>query len=175
MLHYRYIINRLLYLIPVLILMSIIVFASLHLMPGDAADLMLGQQATPEEKATLYRKLGLDRPLVYQYLSWAGDVIRGDFGNSLVTNQPVLSTILERLPASMLLGSVGALISVTIGLLMGIIASVNRGSLKDLLVLVSALLGVSVPIFWLGVFLIMVFSLRLSLFPRSLSEYLSAP
>src|SRR4030042_6293202 len=99
MLNYRYIVNRLFYLIPVLFMMSIIVFASLHLMPGDAADLMLGQQATTEEKANLYKKLGLDRPLLYQYSSWAGGVIRGDFGNSLVTNQPVLSTILDRLPA----------------------------------------------------------------------------
>ena len=165
MLQYRYVINRLFYLIPVLIIMSIIVFASLHLMPGDAADLMLGQQATAEEKATLYKKLGLDRPLIYQYLSWAADVIRGDFGNSLVTNQSVLATILERLPASMLLGSAAGLISITIGLLMGIIAAVNRGTLKDLVVLISALMGVSVPIFWLGVFLIMIFSLRLSIFP----------
>ncbi len=165
MLNYRYLIHRLFYLIPVLFMMSIIVFASLHLMPGDAADLMLGQQATAQEKINLYRKLGLDRPLVYQYLNWAGGVLKGDFGNSLVTSQPVLPTILERLPASMLLGSAAALLSMIIGVAVGILAAVNRGSLKDLFALILALLGVSVPIFWLGVLLIMIFSLRLNLFP----------
>jgi peptide/nickel transport system permease protein len=160
-----YILRRLAYLIPVLFFMSIIIFSFLHLIPGDPVDFMLGETATGEQRVTLRAELGLDRPVLFQYLSWIKKLLEGDLGKSIITGQPVLTTILERLPASILLATTAALLSSFIALFLGIIAGTNRGSFKDITVLVLALLWVSIPIFWLGILMILAFSIHLQIFP----------
>ena len=92
----RYILNRLIYLLPVLVFMSIVVFLFIHLIPGDPVDYMLGIDATPEARQALRTELGLDRNIVVQYISWARKIVRGDLGTSIVTNRPVLQSILEK-------------------------------------------------------------------------------
>jgi peptide/nickel transport system permease protein len=161
----RYILHRVIYLLPVLFFMSIIIFSFLHLIPGDPVDFMLGETGTGEQRVTLRSELGLDRPILVQYLTWAEKMLKGDLGTSIITRQPVLSTILEKLPASLLLASTSACLSFLMALLLGTIAGANRGSFKDLSVLVVALLWVSVPIFWLGILLILAFSIYFPLFP----------
>jgi peptide/nickel transport system permease protein len=145
--------------------MSIIVFSFVHLIPGDPMDFMLGETATGEQRANLYLEMGLDRPILFQYLVWAGKVLKGDLGKSIITRQPVLSTIFEKLPASILLASTAALVSFCIAIFLGTIASTNRDSFKDLFVLILGLLGISIPVFWLAIILILIFSLYIPLFP----------
>ena len=161
----RYILHRLISLLPVLFFMSIITFSFLHLLPGDPVDLMLGETATGEQRATLFVELGLDRPLYIQYLSWIGNILRGDLGNSVITRKPVLDTILEKLPASLLLASTASFLALLAALVLGTLAAAHRGMLKDLSVLVLSLLGVSIPIFWLGIILVLFFSIQIPLFP----------
>lgn len=161
----RYILNRIAYLIPVLLFMSIIVFFLLHLIPGDPVDFILGMDAPEDVKVALRTELGLDRNLVIQYLIWIGKVIRGDLGLSVITQQPVLKTIIEKLPATAILAVSATSISFTIALFLGTVAGANRGSLKDMMVLIVALLWVSIPTFWLGIMLIIVFSIHIPIFP----------
>src|SRR5919202_5014865 len=98
---FRFVMRRLVLSIPILLLVSIMVFGLIHLIPGDPATVILGQEAKPEAKAALRHELGLDRPLVTQYLSWLGHVVRGDLGRSLVDRTPVIATIRQRLPATL--------------------------------------------------------------------------
>ena len=112
----RYIINRIIYLIPVLFFMSVIVFLFIHLIPGDPVDYILGLDSTPEAREALREELGLDRNILVQYVSWAGKIIVGDFGNSVVSNRPVLESILEKLPATILLTLAATLISLVIAI-----------------------------------------------------------
>ena len=161
----RYIINRIFYLIPVLLFMSVIVFLFIHLIPGDPVDYMLGLDASSEAKAALRAELGLDQNLVVQYIAWASKLMVGDFGNSVVSNIPVLEAILDKLPATMLLAFAATLISLVFGISTGVFAAINRGTWKDMSVLLLSLLWVSIPAFWLGIMLILVFSLKLPLFP----------
>jgi ABC-type dipeptide/oligopeptide/nickel transport system permease component len=153
------------YLIPVLFFVSVVVFSFMHLIPGDPVDYMLGFESTPETRAALRSELGLDKNIVIQYLSWSGKLLKGDFSKSVVSRKPVLSTILEKLPASILLSIAATLISVWIALFAGTIAGSRRGSPIDFLVLILALLWVSIPSFWLGILLIMIFSLVFPIFP----------
>jgi len=161
----RYILHRLISLLPILFIMSIITFSFLHLIPGDPVDFMLGETATGEQRASLFAELGLDRPLYIQYLSWIGNILQGDLGNSVITRRPVLATILEKLPASVLLASSSSFLALLIALVLGTFAGAHRGTLKDIFVLILALLGVSIPIFWLGIILVLFFSIQFPLFP----------
>ncbi len=161
----RYIGNRLIYLIPIVFFMSVIVFSFMHLIPGDPVDYMLGFEAGPEAKAALRKELGLDRSILVQYLRWAGKLLQGDFGESVVSRKAVLSTILEKFPATLLLSFAATFISLLIALIAGTIASARRGSLIDLFVLILALLWVSIPSFWLGIMLIIFFALHFPIFP----------
>lgn len=161
----RYILHRLISLLPVLFVMSIITFSFLHLLPGDPVDLMLGETATGEQRHTLFAELGLDRPLYIQYLTWMKNILTGNFGNSVITHKPVLDTILEKLPASLLLASTASFLALLMALVLGTFAAAHRGTLRDIVVLIVSLLGVSVPIFWLGIILVLFFSVQLPLFP----------
>jgi ABC-type dipeptide/oligopeptide/nickel transport system permease component len=121
--------------------------------------------AAEDSKAALRNELGLDRNLVIQYLIWISKVIRGDLGRSVISQQPVLETILEKLPATAILAVAATTISFTIALFLGTVAGASRGSFKDMMVLIVALLWVSIPTFWLGIMLIIVFSIHIPVFP----------
>lgn len=159
--------RRLLATIPLLFFVSLVVFSLIHALPGDPAVLFLGEEADAETLARFRTRLGLDRPLVVQYGSWIIKALQGDLGRSLRTNQPVTEAILQRLPVTLeLLGS-SLLVSLTIALPLGIVSAVKRNSGVDLLGTLFALVGFSLPNFWLGIILIYVFALLLRWLPAS--------
>jgi len=159
--------RRLLATIPLLFLVSLVVFALVHALPGDPAVLFLGEEAEPETLARFRVRLGLDRPLVAQYAAWLGRALRGDLGRSLRTNQPVAEAILERLPVTLELLVAALSVSLAIAIPMGIVSAVKRNSGVDLVSTVFALVGFAMPGFWLGIILIYVFALLLRWLPPS--------
>lgn len=160
-----YTIKRLGYIVLTLILVSLIIFAATHLLPGSAANLILGTQATEEKIENTKRRLGLDRPLHIQYIDWFEDVVTGDWGNSLVMSRPILPIIKVRLRNSAML-AVFALISVIlIGIPLGVLSAIKNGSRFDALILTGAYMGISLPEFVTGTLLILIFSGLLSLLP----------
>ncbi len=159
--------RRLLATIPLLFLVSLVVFALVHALPGDPAVLFLGEEADPETLARFRVRLGLDRPLVAQYAAWLGRALRGDLGRSLRTNQPVAEAILERLPVTLELLVAALSVSLAIAIPMGIVSAVKRNSGVDLVTTVFALVGFAMPGFWLGIILIYVFALLLRWLPPS--------
>src|SRR5687768_9566278 len=144
----RFIGRRLVTMIPVLLFVSIAVFLMVHLTPGDPVKLMLGEDAGPEAVAALRRDLGLDRSLPVQYTQWLADVLTGDLGRSIRTNQPVLEAILTRLPVTLELAFLSMLFALTVGLPTGIIAAIKRNSLVDTASTTVALTGISLPSFF---------------------------
>ena len=160
-----YVLKRLVAMVPVLLLVSIVIFSLLHLTPGDPVVVMLGEEATPESRDALRRELGLDRPLPIQYGVWLGRVLQGDLGRSIRTHQPVSEAILQRLPVTLELSLLAMVVSLAIALPAGIVAAVRRNSNADLLSTVFSLLGVSMPNFLLAVLLIYVLSLQLRWLP----------
>jgi len=162
----RYISKRLIAMIPVLFLVSVIVFTLIRLIPGDPAIAMLGEEATPQMIASLRAEFGLDQPIPVQYAIWLGRVLRGDLGNSTRAHQPVTQAITERLPATIELTLLSLLISLTIAIPIGIISATQRNSKMDLLSTTLALMGVSMPNFFLALLLSFVFSLNLRLLPN---------
>lgn len=137
----------------------------LHLIPGDPVSIMLGDYATPEAKEALRTELGLDQPLSVQYVRWLGDALQGDLGRSLRTNQPVLEAVTERLPVTIELSLLALVAAMIIGLPAGILAAVRRNSSLDIASTSLALLGISIPNFFLGIMLILIFSLWLRWLP----------
>ena len=154
-----YIARRLLLLVPVLLGVSIVVFMVLHLSPGDPAEIMLGSQATQEDLARLRRELGLTEPLHVQYFRWMSHVLRGDLGRSLWMKRPVLDEVLHRFQATLVLTGSGLLLSTLGGIALGVASAVRPHSLLDRLSAVTSLFGASMPVFWLGIVLMVVFSL----------------
>jgi peptide/nickel transport system permease protein len=159
--------RRLLATIPLLFLVSLVVFSFVHVLPGDPAVLFLGEEATPETLAQFRTRLGFDRPLTAQYAEWLGRALRGNLGRSLRTNQPVAEAILQRLPVTLELLAAALLISLAIAIPMGIVSAVRRNSGVDLVSTLFALVGFSMPNFWLGLILIYVFALLLRWLPPS--------
>jgi peptide/nickel transport system permease protein len=162
-----YLIRRLLGLIPVLLVISVVTFLTIALVPGDAASVILGPTATPERAAQVRKRFGLDQPLPVRYAKWMGQVLRGDLGNSILNRQsvtsllgPALRVTLEQIVLAMLLAS-------TIALVVGVAAAALRGTWIDSALMGFALIGTSVPTFWLGLVLIYVFSVRWKLLPPS--------
>ncbi len=162
-----YIARRLLLLVPVLLGVSIVVFMVLHLSPGDPAEIMLGSQATLEDLARLRRELGLTEPLHVQYVRWMSHVLRGDLGRSLWMKRPVLDEVLHRFQATLVLTGSGLLLSTLGGIALGVASAVRPHSLLDRLSAVTSLFGASMPVFWLGIVLMVVFSLWLGWLPAS--------
>ena len=162
-----YALRRLLLAIPVLFGVSVLVFAVLHLAPGDPAAIMLGAQATKEDVERLRRDLGLDEPLVVQYLNWIGQVARGDLGRSIPLGRAVLPEVLLRFKATLLLTAGALAIAVFLGLIAGIVSAVKQYSWLDRMSMGVAVTGVSLPVFWTGIMLIIVFALQLRWFPSS--------
>jgi ABC-type dipeptide/oligopeptide/nickel transport system permease component len=161
----KYILNRIIYLLPVLFIMSVVVFSFIHLIPGDPVDAILGLNASEEARAEVRKSLGLDRNIVVQYLSWIGGVVSGDFGESVTTGEPVLKLILEKLPATLLLALASILVSVFIAIFAGTIAAERKGTWTDMGILILALAGISVPVFWIGILAVLVFSVAWPIFP----------
>lgn len=162
----RFIGQRLVATIVVLFGVSILVFLILYLMPGDPAQTILfGSNATPEQVATLRHQLGLDRPLVVQYVDYLGKLIRGDLGVSFITKRTVSSEIIGQFPATLRLAAAGMLVALAVGLPTGILAAVRRGTWIDVVASGISVLGVAVPNFWLAVLMTLLFSVKLNWFP----------
>lgn len=167
---WRYIAGRLLSLVPVVLLVSVAAFAFIRLLPGDPVVAMLGTsgQGLDERTYALARHdLGLDRPLPVQYARWLGELLRGDFGRSAVTHQPIVEALGDRFPVTLQLAVSSFIISLIIAVPTGVVSAYKRGSLLDRLMSVLALGGVAMPSFWLGILLIIVFAVELSLLPPS--------
>ena len=161
----RYALQRGLTAIPVLLGVSVLVFGFIHLIPGDPAVTMLGERATPEKGAKIRARLGLDRPLWEQYVRYVGRVIRGDLGVSIVRGDPVLTDLLRRFPATVELATAAIVVAVGLGIPIGVASAVWRNSVVDSLARLGALIGVSMPIFWLGVMLAWFFGVTLRVLP----------
>ncbi len=159
-------INRFLQLIPVLFGVSVIVFLMITLTPGDPVEIMLaGQNATPEQEAALRQDMGLDRPLIERFVVFLGNAAQGDFGLSFFHRRPVMDVIAERLPATIELTLVALVIALATAIPLGVLAAVKKNTILDRLSTVGSLLGVSVPGFWFGILLLMLFAVNLHLLP----------
>jgi len=173
----RFILRRLLSAVPVLALVSLIAFGVIWLVPGDPAAVFLDASATPEQLARIRHQLGLDQPFYLQMLAWYGRILHGDLGQSILLNRGVGPAILERLPVTLSLTGLALVFAVLLGVLAGLLAAMRHRSWADQSLMVLALLGLSVPDFWLGLVLIFVFAVGLGWFPASgyvpLSESLS--
>lgn len=157
--------RRLLLSIPVLIGITLIVFSMMHLASGDPAEAMLGPLRTPETLAKVRQELGLDRPLYVQYLTWTARAATGDLGNSIRLNRPVLPEVLMRFGQSAILACAAFAIAVSLGLAAGVISATQRGGMIDKTVTVTTVIGVSMPPFYLGMLLIVLFSVKLAWLP----------
>jgi peptide/nickel transport system permease protein len=162
-----YLVRRLLGLIPVLLLISIVTFLTTALVPGDAASVLLGPTATPERTAEVRKRFGLDQPLPVRYIKWMGQVVRGDLGNSILNRQPVTSLVGNALRVTLQELVMAMLLAIAIALPIGIAAAMLRGTWIDQMLMGFALLGASVPTFWLGLILIYVFAVRFQILPPS--------
>lgn len=163
----KYILQRILMVLPVLLGVSIMVFLVMHLFTADPAATMLGQHATTEQVESLRQSLGLNDPLYVQYGRFLGDLLQGDLGRSLMTKTPVVQELLVRFPATFELAFASVIIASIVGVSVGIIAAVKQNSFFDYLTMGGALIGVSMPIFWLGLILILIFSVTLNILPVS--------
>jgi peptide/nickel transport system permease protein len=162
-----YILRRILILIPTLLGVSVIVFLMLHITPGDPAELLLGERATPEALHQMREHLGLNRPLIEQYGMFMQRLMRGDLGETIWTRQKVWIEVKQRFPATMELSVVALLISCTLGITLGIVSATKQYSIFDYASMLGALAGVSMPIFWLGLVFMLIFSLNLGWLPMS--------
>lgn len=161
----RYIIRRLLAVIPTLLGATIIVFLFIHLIPGDPASAMLRENAPIEVAERIRQDLGLDKPLYEQYLIYMGKLVRGDLGRSLVTKNPVIDDLANRIPATAELSLFAMLVAITIGIPAGMLSAVRRNSLIDTVSMLFSLTGVSMPIFWLGLMAMWLFAVQLHWVP----------
>ena len=159
-----YIIRRLLLMVPVALLVSIIIFTLLRITPGDPIQVLLGEQPDPTTIATLRHEYGLDRSIPVQYVNWIGRFLHGDMGRSLRTRQPVSEAIFTRLPATLELGFAAICFSLLISIPIGILSATKRNSVWDLVGTSFPLLGVSIPNFFSGIMLILLFSLTFRIF-----------
>ena len=163
----RYLIRRILLTIPVLLGVATLVFSLIHLVPGDPAQSMLGESASASDVADLRARLGLDRPFWEQYLRFMSGLVRGDLGTSFRTSQPVLSSIWERVPATVELALAAMLVAILVAVPLGIVAAVRRGTFADYTAMTVALAGISIPNFWLGPMLAIIFAVALGWLPVS--------
>ncbi|WP_035300572.1 ABC transporter permease [Brevibacillus thermoruber] len=160
-----YVIKRIVGLVPILFGISVLVFTILHLVPGDPASIMLGTNATPEAIAALRTRMGLDEPLITQYLSWLGGLVKGDFGVSVHTGEEILPQILKRFSITLQLTLFAVLIGWTIAIPLGILSAIRVHAKTDIVVRIATLLGISVPNFAVGTLLLLVLSLYFGWFP----------
>lgn len=160
-----YVVRRIAFLLPVALLVSFITFMLIHLVPGDPARVLLGEEATPQTVAALRQQLGLNQPLSTQYLLWIGQALHGNLGQSIQLSQPVTQAILQRLPVTAELGIASLIYSVALAIPLGVVAATRRNSRLDWAVNVTSLLGTAIPAFVLGLVLIVLFAVVIRLFP----------
>lgn len=161
--------NRVLWGIAVALLISVVIFG-LSRAAGDPRNIYLDEYATPEAWDAWGERMGLNRPLVVQYVVWLGQVLRGDFGQSLYYDVPSIRLVMERLPNTLQLGGAAFLVSILIGIPLGIVSAVSRGSFIDYIARGFALLGQALPVFWIGLMMILIFAAQLQWLPSSRKE-----
>ncbi len=162
-----FLIKRLLLLVPVFLAVSMVIFMIVRLVPGDPIDNMVQIGSTPEQKAALTAKLGLDRSLPVQYGVWLGNMVRGDLGEAIILQRPVTALIVESLPYSLALGGLAFAFSTVVGVATGALAAVFKDGWTDRAVTTLILIGSTLPSFWLGLLLILLFAVQLQWFPVS--------
>lgn len=164
-----YLLRRILHAVPVLTVMSIVVFSMILLVPGDPVATLLGPNvsADPRGVAQLRSELLLDRPIPIQYLAWALRALHGDLGRSIATHQPVTEALLQRLPVTLELATIATLVAMAVAVPLGVIAAVRRNSVWDLLLSTFSLGGLAVPNFWLAILMVIVLAVNLNLLPAS--------
>jgi peptide/nickel transport system permease protein len=164
-----YTINRILHMIPVLFVLTVVVFLFMQMLPGDVIDTLIGDEEAedPETRALLMKEYGLDQPIYVQYGVWIGKVFQGDFGKSLITRRPVSLELFESIPATVYLAIVGISLSILIAVPLGSIAAVKRNTPTDYAAQVTSLIGISIPEFWFAIMCVLLFSLYLGWLPSS--------
>ena len=162
-----YTLRRIVILLPTAMLVALFAFILMHLIPGSPAVVMLGDDATPETIAQLEKEMGIDKPIYVQFQRWFFKLLRGDLGESIFFDRPVLDLIMGAMGPSLLLAVLSLGISLVIGICAGVLAAVKRNAWIDQVSLTSALLGASIPSFWLGLTLILLFSVKIQIFPTS--------
>lgn len=161
----NYTIRRVISAVPTLLIVAVMIFILIRMIPGNPALVMLGDEATLEEIAVMEQRLGIDQPLAVQFARWAGNMLRGDFGESLYYRKPVLSVIFSHLEPTVLLVIYAMAICITLGVPLGVAAAVYRNRLPDRLCMTLSMVGISMPGFWLGLNLVILFSVKINLFP----------
>jgi peptide/nickel transport system permease protein len=160
-----FIVRRIFYLIPVLLIVSVMVFTIFRMIPGDPVDAFLGMEQDPQVRSTLRAQFGLDKPLPVQYFYWVNNLLHGNFGKSLSIQKNVLTLLSEKIPNTIYLACSSVFISILIAIPAGIVAATRRKKAEDYAAMTFALLGISIPGFWLGIMFILIFSLYLGWFP----------
>jgi peptide/nickel transport system permease protein len=162
-----FLVRRLLLTLPILFIVSVVCFSLINLIPGDPATVILGPEASEQAKEQMRERLGLNKPIVVQYVDWLGGVLHGDLGKSLVDGTPVSQLILQRLPVTLELALGTFMVSLTIAVVAGILSASNRGTWIDYASTGFALGGISIPHFWLGMMFIIIFAVDLGVLPAS--------
>ncbi|MEQ8291424.1 MAG: ABC transporter permease [Roseovarius sp.] len=162
-----YILKRLVSAIPVLLGITVIVFLIMSLIPGDPATAILGSYATPENVEKINRDLGLDKPMVQRYFIWLGNMLQGDFGRSFSLNRPVLDEVLERFNATLVLAGTSFVLCSILGILAGVVSAARQYGFADKAITFTVLIGISVPSFFLGMMMILLFAVNLKWLPVS--------
>jgi peptide/nickel transport system permease protein len=163
----RLVVRRIIHVLPVLLVMSLAVFALTDLLPGDPTITVLGENATPQQREALRRDMGLDRPAPLRYADWIARTASGDFGRSLRTREPVSAMLASRLPVTVELTMLSMFVAILLGVPAGVAAALNRNTAVDLIVSIAALAGMALPFFWAGILLIRLFSIQLGWLPPS--------
>lgn len=164
---HKYIMRRLVLLIPVVLGVVLIVFGIMYITPGDPAKMIMGEQAPPEQLEQLREEMGLNDPFIVQFFNYIKNALKGDWGRSYQTNRPVFDEVSTRFPATLKLAVAASIIAIGLGIPAGIISATNQYTLIDSVTMVLALIGVSMPVFWLGLMLILLFSVKLGWLPSS--------
>ena len=160
-----YLVRRLLASIPVIFIVGVLTFSILHIAPGDPAVLMAGEEATPEDVEEMRRALGFDKPIIEQFARWVGRLLKGDLGTSIFSQHSITSLMKPRIQPTLSLAALAITLSIGIGVPIGVLAAWKAGSFIDRGVMLFAVLGFSVPVFWLGFLFIWFFAVKLNLFP----------
>lgn len=161
----RFIGKRLLIMVPTLVILSILVFSIVRLIPGDPVLLLLGNNATPEKVEAMREALGLNKPMIEAYASWVGGIFHGDWGKSLINYVPCIDTVTQRLPRTFMLCMLSIVFSIIVAIPLGILAAVKNNKAADLGISVVSMLFISIPAFWLGILLMLLFSVTLGVLP----------
>jgi len=164
---WRYILRRSLLMIPIFLVISVVIFSLIHLVPGNPIDNLMGPGMTAEHQKRMTEKYHLDKPTYVQYAIWFKNMLGGDFGSSIIEKRPVSELLRHHLPHSLQLGLTAIAISFIIGVSLGVISAASKNSFTDHLAMVVALFGVTIPSFWLGLIMILVFAVWLPWFPVS--------